>query len=117
MTGNPQPHEIPDSNVRVTFVTAPSEDVGRSIAQALVDERLAACVNLVPGLRSVYRWEGTVQEDSEVLLIVKSRADRSHALAARVQALHPYDLPEVLELPAVGGSDGYLDWVRAEVGS
>ncbi|MDJ0789659.1 MAG: divalent-cation tolerance protein CutA [Myxococcota bacterium] len=103
--------------MQVTFVTAPDAEVAREIARALVDERLAACVNVVPGIASVYRWEGAVQEDSEVLLIVKSRAGRAAALAERVRALHPYDLPEVLALPAVGGSEAYLDWVRSEVAS
>jgi periplasmic divalent cation tolerance protein len=103
-----------DSDVQVTLVTAPDEDVARRIARALVEEGLAACVNLVPGVRSVYRWRGAVQEDVEVLLVVKSRADRAEALGARVRALHPYDLPEVLALPTAGGSAAYLDWVRGE---
>lgn len=105
------------ADVRVVLMTAPDADVGRQIARTLVAERLAACVNLVPGVVSVYRWEGAVQEDSEVLMIVKSRADHGAALSERVRALHPYDVPEILELPAVGGSHAYLDWVRAEVGS
>ena len=101
-------------DIRVVMITAPDAEVGGQLARALVDERLAACVNVIPGVRSFYRWEGEVNEDSEVLLVVKTRRDRCDALAARVQALHPYDLPEVLELPAVGGSPSYLDWVRTE---
>ncbi|MCP5118160.1 MAG: divalent-cation tolerance protein CutA, partial [bacterium] len=77
------------------------------LARTLVAEKLAACVNVVPGVRSFYRWEGAVQEDSELLLVAKTRAGRGEALAARVKELHPYDLPEVLELPAIGGSDVY----------
>jgi periplasmic divalent cation tolerance protein len=96
------------------LVTAPKGDAAASLARALVEERLAACVNLVPDVRSFYRWEGRVQDDDEVLLVVKTRADRAEALAARVQELHPYDLPEVLELAAAGGSAAYLDWVRTE---
>jgi len=96
------------------LVTAPKGDVAASLARALVEERLAACVNVVPDVRSFYRWEGVVQDDAEVLLVVKTRADRTEALAARVQELHPYDLPEVLELAAAGGSAAYLDWVRTE---
>lgn len=103
-----------DTEVRVVLVTAPGVDVARDLARALVEAKLAACVNLVPGIRSVYRWEGEVQEDEEVLLVLKTRADRGAALASRIRELHPYDLPEVLELPAVGGSPAYLDWVRAE---
>lgn len=100
--------------VRVVLITAPDAGVGADLARALVDERLAACVNLVPGIRSFYRWEGTVADEAEVLLIAKTRAGRCKALAARVRDLHPYELPEVLEVPAVGGSSAYLDWVRAE---
>ncbi len=104
----------PDPEVRVVLVTAPDAETGESLARALVEERLAACVNLVPGIRSVYRWEGAVRVDAEVLLIAKTRADRCELLTARVRDLHPYDVPEVLELPAVGGSAAYLGWVCAE---
>jgi len=103
-----------DDAVQVTLVTAPDADTADRIARALVDERLAACVNLVPGVRSVYRWEGAVEEAEEVLLVVKSRRDRAAALAARVKALHPYEVPEVLSLSAAGGSEAYLDWVQRE---
>ena len=100
-----------ESEVNVVLVTAPDTEVGRRIANALVGEGLAACVNIVPGIHSVYRWQGAVQEDSEVLLVVKTRADRLEALTERVGALHPYDLPEVLALSTAGGSAAYLDWV------
>ena len=100
--------------VRVVFITAPNLECGETLARALVEERLAACVNVVPGIRSFYRWQGEVQDDPEVLLIAKTSADRCPALAARIDELHPYDLPEVLELPAAGGSRAYLDWVRTE---
>ena len=103
--------------VRVVLVTAPDPEQGAALARRLVEERLAACVNVVPGVRSIYRWEGEVQEDSEVLLVIKTREDRSEALAARVKEIHPYDLPEVVVLPVVGGSEGYLDWVRQESAS
>ena len=103
-----------EAEVRVVLVTAPDAEVGERLARALVEERLAACVNLVPGVQSIYRWEGSVRSDSEVLLVVKTTADRTAALAARVEALHPYDVPEVLELPIAGGSPAYLDWVRTE---
>ena len=102
------------AQVRAVLVTAPNADVGERLARALVDERLAACVNLVPGIRSFYRWEGQVQADDEVLLVIKTRSDRCQALADRVQHLHPYDLPEVLALPVSGGSVPYLEWVQQE---
>lgn len=102
------------TNVRVVLVTAPDSACAEALAHALVEERLAACVNVVPGVRSFYRWEGRIQEDAEFLLVAKTRAEHLDALAARVDALHPYDLPEVLALSATEGSDAYLDWVLRE---
>jgi periplasmic divalent cation tolerance protein len=99
--------------LHVVLVTAPDAEVGARIGRALVEEGLAACANLVPGVRSIYRWQGAVHDDAEVLLILKTRAALSAALAARVRALHPYQLPEVLALPVAGGSEPYLDWVRS----
>lgn len=98
--------------VHVVLVTAPDLRVGTELARRLVEEGLAACVNLVPAVRSIYRWQGAVQEDAESLLIAKTRAGLVPALAARVRALHPYELPEVIALPVVAGSEPYLDWVR-----
>lgn len=102
------------SPVRVAFSTAPDADSGARIARALVEERLAACVNLVPAVRSIYRWQGAVEEQTEVLLVIKTRAERVEALAARLRALHPYELPELMALPVAGGLPAYLDWVAAE---
>ena len=106
-----------ETNVRIVLTTAPNAEVGALIARALVEERLAACVNVIPGVRSIYRWEGEIQDDPEVVLIIKTRADRCEALAARIKDLHPYDVPEVLVLPAVGGSAAYLSWIEAETKS
>lgn len=100
---------------RVVLMTAPDGETGARIARALVEERLAACVNVVPGVRSIYRWQGRIEDDAEVLLIAKTHADRCEELAARVRALHPYDLPEVIALAVAGGSSDYLAWLRAEV--
>jgi periplasmic divalent cation tolerance protein len=100
--------------VRLVLLTAPDRECAERIARALVAERLAACVNALPGVTSFYRWEGKLEEASEVLLLAKTRADRTAALAARVRELHPYTLPEVLELSACGGSEAYLEWVRTE---
>jgi len=101
-------------DVRVVLVTAPVGEA-ETLGRALVAERLAACVNLVPSLRSIYRWEGEVQVDEEALLVIKTTAARLAALTERVNALHSYDLPEVLALPAAGGSTPYLEWVAEEV--
>src|SRR5262245_24119910 len=106
-----------DAELRVAFATAPDEGVAERIARALVEERLAACANLVPRVRSIYRWNGEVQDDREVLLVIKTRADRVEALAERVRALHPYELPELIVIPIAGGLAPYLDWVRAEARS
>ncbi len=103
-----------DSGMRVVRVSAPDRACAERLARVRVDEKLAACVNGVAGVRSFDRWEGAVQDAAEPLLVAKTRVERGPALAARVKELHPYDLPEVLELPAVGGSDAYLDWVRLE---
>lgn len=103
-----------DTQVNVILVTAPDAEVGARLARELVRERLAACVNLVDPIRSIYRWEGEIHDDREVLLVIKTSRARREALTARVCELHPYDLPEVLALPAVGGSRAYLDWVCAE---
>jgi periplasmic divalent cation tolerance protein len=99
---------------RIVLITAPDAEVGARLGRALVEERLAACVNLVPGVRSIYRWQDAVQEDGEVLLVVKTRQERCEALAARVEALHPYELPEVVVLPIEGGLEGYLAWILSE---
>ena len=99
--------------VQVVLMTAPDAEVGASLARRIVEEGLAACVNLVPGVRSIYRWQGALQEDPEILLIAKTRADLVAALAERVRALHPYELPELIALPVVAGSAPYLEWVRA----
>jgi periplasmic divalent cation tolerance protein len=104
----------PAGAVQVAFITAPDPETAAGIARALVEERLAACVNLVPGVRSIYRFEGKIHDEGETLMIVKTRADRAAALAARVRALHPYEVPEVLCLAAAGGSAPYLSWVLEE---
>ena len=96
----------------VVLVTCPRQTVGEKLARTLVRERLAACVNLIPGLTSIYRWEGKVHRDAEVLLVIKTRRLRLTALIRRVTALHPYSVPEVIALPLVGGSAPYLSWVQ-----
>ena len=103
------------SQKMVVLMTAGSQQEAEQIATALVREMLAACVNVIPGVTSVYRWEGTVQRDQEWLLVAKTRGDVLQALVQRVQALHSYDLPEILALPLVGGSDAYLRWLDREI--
>jgi periplasmic divalent cation tolerance protein len=95
----------------VVLVTTPSAEKAAEIARAVVGEKLAACGNVVPGLRSIYRWEGRVQEDAEALLVLKTQRRRFGELRDRILALHPYDVPEVIALPIEAGSDAYLDWI------
>ena len=99
-------------DVELVLVTAPNLDVGTRLARELVDSRLAACVNVVPGLRSIYRYEGSVHEDAEVLLLVKTCASRANDLDAFLGERHPYDLPEFVRIAVQGGNLAYLDWVR-----
>ena len=98
----------------VVLTTVPDEAKGAEIARALVGEKLAACVNVVPGLRSIYRWEGKIEDDREALLVAKVPSARFAAYAARVAALHPYQVPEVVALRAEAVSESYLRWCLAE---
>ncbi len=94
-------------------ITAPDRARAETIARALVDERLAACVNIVGPVRSIYRWEGRIQEDDEVLCLVKTRPELFAALCERVRELHPYQVPEILAFEVADGSAAYLDWLTA----
>lgn len=96
----------------VVLSTCPDSRVAGRIAKALVDERLAACVNEIPGLTSTYRWEGRVHRDAEVLLLIKTTQDQWPALETRLKELHPYELPELIVLPVCGVNAAYLDWLR-----
>lgn len=98
---------------RVVLVTAPPRKA-QALAKGLVAARLAACVNVLPGLVSHYRWEGKARRDRESLLVIKTRAPKMRALERWVKAHHPYAVPEVLALPVAGGSKGYLSWLAGE---
>jgi periplasmic divalent cation tolerance protein len=95
----------------VVLVTAPTVERATELARAVVEERLAACGSVVPGVRSVYRWEGKVEDEPEVLLVLKTVRERFPALRDRLLQLHPYQVPEVLALPVQEGSAGYLAWL------
>lgn len=88
-----------------------------AIASAIVESRLAACVNIIPAVQSVYRWQGKVESAAESLLVIKTTGDQFNALRDRILELHSYDLPEVIALPLVTGSEPYLDWIRENVDS
>lgn len=100
-----------DSKYLIVFVTATSVEEGRKIARMLVSERLAACVNILPGVTSIYTWEAEICEDGEVLLIIKTRANLIDALSATVNNLHSYDTPEVIAAQVTAGSQTYLKWI------
>ncbi|MGW8282266.1 MAG: divalent-cation tolerance protein CutA [Gemmatimonadota bacterium] len=107
--------EQSENRVVVVFLTGPTADELLAIGRNLVDERLAACVNVLPGATSVYRWQGAVEESAEALGIVKTTAARVPRLEARVRELHPYDMPEILACGSEGGSSAYMDWIRESV--
>lgn len=100
-------------DVRLVITTLPTDDASR-VARALVEERLIACANLLPPATSVYRWEGEVREDAEVLALLKTAESRVEALVSRLSELHPYDVPEILVVPVTGGLEAYLRWVGDE---
>lgn len=99
----------------VVFITAPSPEVAEKVANALVKQKLAACVNIVPAVFSIYPWRGELQNDQEALLIVKTRAAlfEEHLIPA-VKSVHPYEVPEIIALPVVLGAQDYLEWITAE---
>ena len=100
------------ANALEVHVTAPNREQATEMARTLVDERLAACVNIVTGMSSVYRWEGKIHEDEEVLCLVKTRPELLEALTERIQTLHPYDVPEILAFEVADGSADYLAWLQ-----
>ena len=99
----------------VVYCTAGSEDEAARIARALVERRLAACVNVVPGVASTYRWEGAVRTDAEWLLIVKTRRERFEEVSRAIRELHSYELPEIVMLDIADGDAAYLEWIDASL--
>lgn len=104
---------VPKAVLVLTTIGADAD--GPALARTLIDEQLAACVNVLPVMTSVYRWQGQVEQDREQQLVIKTTQDRVHALEARVRELHSYELPEFLVIAAEGGSAAYLAWVDESV--
>ena len=102
------------TDIVLILTTLPDDDRGEALARALVEERLAACVNVLAPMTSVYRWQGVVDRDIERQVVIKTSRDRVAAVQQRITDLHAYELPEFLVLPVVDGSTAYLEWVRAQ---
>ena len=101
---------------KLVYMTAGSENEARAIGNKLVASKLAACVNIIDGMRSIYRWDGKLQEDREVVLIAKTRAERLDELIDTVKRIHSYDCPCIVSLPIDGGNPAFLDWIPSETG-
>ena len=99
----------------VVFTTCNSQEQGAQLARHLIEHRLAACVNILTGARSFYRWKGEIEQASEVVLLIKSRRDVFEKLREAIAQLHSYEIPEVIALPIVDGSDAYLSWLDREL--
>ena len=95
--------------------TTDTMDLAQKIAQTIVQEREAACVNILPGIRSIYRWEDKVCDDSEILLLIKSTRENFEQIRTRIRELHSYDIPEVIAVPITGGDPDYMNWLHAQV--
>lgn len=104
------------TGVTLLYVTAPDAEVAGRLARTVVESGLAACANVLPGILSVYRWQGVVETAPECALIVKTTAAQADAVIALVRAGHPYEVPTIVALPVTGGLPAFLDWVRAESG-
>jgi periplasmic divalent cation tolerance protein len=109
-----QAPDVDPGLARVVLITAPDLSSARSLGRALVEARVAACANLVPGVTSIFRWEGALQEAAEVLLVVKTRADRLEDLGRLVAELHPYEVPELVALRPDAVAPSYLAWLLSE---
>jgi periplasmic divalent cation tolerance protein len=107
---------VRDSRITLVLTTAPDSAVGEKLIERLLEERLIACGNLVPGVRSLYHWEGSIVRESEVLILMKAEAAAVGRLFRRISDLHPYSVPELIELPVVGVSEAYSRWVMQSTG-
>ena len=104
-----------DARYQIVFITAAGSDEARRIAKTLVEERLAACVNVVESCRSVYRWKGEIVEDDEAMMFAKTRRGDFDALVRRVRELHSYEVPEIIFVPLIAGEGRYLQWIQTNV--
>jgi len=105
------------TNARIVLTTVGQKEAAEKLAQQLVERRLAACVNIIGPIRSIYRWRDKVHNEPEFVLLIKTTTESAAQLRAAFKALHPYELPECVELAVSGGSEEYLAWLAAEVSS
>ena len=101
----------------IVLTTCENSQDAQTIAETLVEKRLAACVNILPGLKSVYRWQGKVENAAELLLVIKTRRGLFEQLSAELARIHPYEVPEVIALPLIDGAPAYLGWLEKELKS
>jgi periplasmic divalent cation tolerance protein len=104
-----------DADILLVLCTCPTRAAANAIATALLEERLAACVNQVTGIKSLYRWEGRVEDDDELMLLIKTTTAQYPALEEMIRTLHPYEVPEIIGIPLAIGSKAYFDWIRNSV--
>ena len=102
-----------DTKHLIVFVTAPTKESGEQMARSLVEAQLAACVNLLPGIRSIYTWDGEVCDETEVLMVIKTQSKLFTMLAESIRTMHPYEVPEIIAVPIVTGDPNYLTWIEA----
>jgi len=103
------------ADLQIVLCTVPDRETADMIAGALVTEELAACVNILPGVTSVYRWQGAVEQSQELLLVIKTRQAVWSMLEAQIQALHPYELPEIVAVPITSGEADYIQWLENSI--
>ena len=112
MGGNVMAKRTNQEELALVLVTTGSKEEAERMARALVDSSLAACVNVVPGLRSIYRWKGKIRDEGEFLLLVKTRMALFRQVEATMKEIHSYELPEIIAIPIIQGSETYLNWLR-----
>lgn len=101
------------TELQIVLCTVPDRKTGELIATTLVSEKLAACINIVPGITSVYRWKGAVEQAQELLLLIKTGRDSWPPLEQRIRELHPYELPEIIAVPVLNGQTDYIEWITS----
>jgi len=99
----------------VIFVTTPDEYIASDIAKTLVEERFAGCVNIIKSVRSIYTWEGDIEDDTEALMIIKTKKGMFKRIETRIKELHPYTVPEIIAFPIIDGSKEYIEWLKSVV--